>query len=146
MHPTAAETIAKLKDPAQAQPYWMRSKEEQEVLKSAAPNGLVATWSSLFPKWRDNTSEASALANNVYILKPDYKPEPEYVDCPVFVGGFNRLTLTLNGNAMSIVDAITHPNFVGFFIIEGHRECLNIEAVATAIREGHKVVARFRKE
>ena len=76
---TTKEIIEKLKDPNQAQPFGLRSPEEQEVFREAGPeNSLLYT---VTESWVTPTGLNGP--NSTFILKPGYEPEPEYVDLEI---------------------------------------------------------------
>lgn len=136
------DLIEKLRDPKQAQPFGLRSPEEQEVLKKARKRNCLIymvedTWET--PK----ECEAFWLAY-VYILKPGYEPTPEYDDRDVYIDAVGDLMVA--GMVYSMIAAVRKSTFVGFFVYPGtpgeHK--VGLEDVATRIYQGHKVVARFR--
>lgn len=79
---TNTEIIIKLKRKDLAQPFGLLNKEEQEVLKKAGKNNLL--WLTDMCVWISPVA-FSIHPNNIstYILKPDYEPEPEYVDIEI---------------------------------------------------------------
>lgn len=146
---TTAERIAKLKDPAQAQPFGTLltyHPEQAKIIEKAYHECMYLRGDNEYGAIVDKN--AGPYNCSIYILKPDYKPEPEYDTCPVFVGVYGRLLISLDGNEGSLADAVCRPNFVGFFVdagTPGERRVM-LDDVATAIREGKTVVARFVKE
>ena len=139
---TDKEIIEKLQDPNRAQPFGVLSSEEQGVLKRA---GMGWTWRFNEVKcWVEvcTTEWCNALT---YILKPDYKPEPEYEDCEI---EHSHQNLMARGGPLSGPTSIhklpARPEFVGFFEEDGQRTFNDL--IANTIREGHKVIARFVKE
>jgi hypothetical protein len=85
---------------------------------------------------------------DTYILKPDYEPEPEYAEYRIYsdsdVVGELRVPLIANPR---LVEVVCRVSFAGFYRNDGRTAADKIQLgdVATAIHEGHKVVARFRK-
>ena len=136
--------IEKLKDPKQAQPFGLRSPEEQDVLDKASRKNCLYYG---FTGWNQPPDGTGVFTRDVsYILEPDYEPEPEYEDRPVELGGSGLLEV----GGVSIHCLLSWPDFVEFFygadrksVRIGH---IAVHDVATAIREGHKVYARFVKE
>lgn len=126
------EIIEKLKDPKQAQPLCLRSKEEQKILIKAAPKNCLFLCDRL--GWTEN-----------YILKPDYEPESEWMDVEVKVAGI-RLQVHVPDRGMWPIQSL--PSFVKFikFWRADDESTQAPEDVATLIYEGKKVFARFRKE
>lgn len=142
------EMIAKLKDPKQAQQFCLRTKEEQGVLHEAEAKNLLCLG---FPSETWNAAPNSKLSRGVsYILVPGFQPEPEYKHIALEDDGEDRIRLSEEWNGTRIVLGMIpdRPAFAGFFVdagTPGERPC-HLEDVATKIDEGHKVVARFRKE
>ena len=146
------DLIEKLKDKEQAMPFWMRTEAEREVLMKAAPNGLLWTDKRVWPAWKESLTRASQLECNIYILKPDYRPEPEYVDVEIVADGCGQLRLknSLPGKfGMWPIDmCVRHKDFDYFWyetgpVITSH---LAIHDVAPAKRKNKKVFARFIEE
>jgi hypothetical protein len=151
----AKDLIEKLKDPKQAQPYGILSEDEQAVLNKAGMSMCrvyCGTW--------EPTGGMYFCENSAYILKPDYEPEPEYEDYEIRdTGGLLGIQNDCGERRIFHFDALPYdyihlhclpslPNFVGFYVAPktpGERPILMVN-VATAIREGHTVVARFVKE
>ena len=68
--------IEKLKKPELAQPFGLRSIEEQEAFREAGPeNSLLYT---VTESWVTPTGLNGP--NSTFILEPDYEPEPESTD------------------------------------------------------------------
>ena len=135
--------IERLKDKKQAQPFGLRSEVEKEVLKTAGKSNTlyydgVGNWMELTnPSW---------CIDSTYILKPGYKPKPEYVDVPVE----NILDLLCvrigcaSDKPLYYVPAM--PRFMEYYS-EPAMECeIGWMDIATILHEGNKVYARFRKE
>ena len=140
------EMIEKLKDNEVA---WMfLTPDEQVCMKLANNQGKVENltycgrWESFGPPWVN----FGLGSNEIWRIKPDYEPGPEYHNCEIFAIG--KLVFgkgdPLDGPT-SIHKLPSRPNFVGFFYDggEGERRALSITWIATRIREGHKVYARF---
>ena len=78
--------IEKLKDPKQAQPFGLLSKEQQECLRLANKSHNVRMY---HPRttlrddgWQDSHNWAFDTPWNSYILKADYEPSPDYEPKP----------------------------------------------------------------
>ena len=144
------DLIEKLKDPKQAQPFCLRSKEEQEILKKAGKQNCL--WVGRDEQW--HTTEGVLFAADMcYILKLDYQPEPEYVDIPIIKeNGQGWLGITQQDDTdfpdynygfihLHCIPSI--PSFEGFWWMAVK---VAFTDVARHVDEGDKVVARFRTE
>lgn len=139
------DIITKLKDKTQAQPFGLRSKEEQEVQQKAGRENV------LFFDGREWTTIGGGPGGfadmHTYILKPDYEPEPEYVDWKI--EAVNDLLCVAErpiGKAISykpLYCVPAMPNFVKF-VEDCHGNICSLDCVANLIHGGHKVFARFR--
>ena len=141
------ELIEKLKDPKQAQAYWMRTIEEQSILFKAGPERtLIVDCGN--KHGRKHYVELSEWREQMIILKPDYEPEPEYEDIDIVVKG-HWLILQHSpqlGMSCCVNTAVTNRNFIGFFAtFSNYENRMALPDIATRIREGHKVCARFVK-
>jgi hypothetical protein len=142
---TEKEIIEKLKKPTLAQPFGLLPESQQDILGTAGKANCLyyrGSWEQpVRGRFADDTT---------YILKPDYQPEPEYEDINIvgyglYLGAYGGLGSILphHFNHLHILTAL--PSFVGFFRLD-NRNRVRPDCVATKIREGHKVVARFVKE
>ncbi len=137
------ELIEKLKHKDLAQPYCLLTKKEKRILKDAGyKNRLVLQVDGTF----FSDAEGNKQNLDVYILKPDYEPEPEWIDIEIVEGG-QWLKLKENqpgkpGNTW-LLDCVANPRFVGFVSDSGW---VRLEEIATRIHNGQKVIARFRRE
>ena len=142
------ELIEKLKKPELAQPLCLRSEEEQAVLIKASPsNCLVMSGDN---KWTPSRNHSVLSRTDTYILKPGYKPEPEYEDIEIVCGD---LWLILRQNmpgrsSRCLYNCSIHYEFVGFFVDAGTLGEREVEPtqIARLIAAGKTVVARFVKE
>ena len=153
------DLIEKLKDKTYVRAFGLMSPEEQEVLeKVGISNRLVLCHSGwdgdLFP------IRGKQRIHYTYAIKPDYQPEPEFVDLEIVrhAEGTVEQTWWLGvwaDKRAEIPNAFTHihclpslPNFEGFWHDYdkkmGRRYFCNITEAAPKISEGHKVYARFR--
>ena len=107
-------------------------------------------------QWGDpNNSNDCFNYQYTYAIKPDYQPEPEFVDLEIFaLDGWLMVQRDSNCEFLPYLQTHLHclpslPNFEGFYmpdpvITDGH-EYLFIGTVARNIAKGKKVFARFRK-
>jgi len=139
------DLIEKLKK--NEKPFGLLTLEEQECLdKVGKQNCLVYTNSG---KW-ENAAKCSFQSGNTYAIKPDYQPEPEFVDLEIvrhgdFLGAFNDPdVLPFNFTHLHCLPSL--PKFHSFVYtkVNGVEEWLPTVSVASEIDEGHKVFARFR--
>jgi hypothetical protein len=132
------------------------SEEEQECLKKVGPLNCkfltceYKTNSNL--NWNELGCSSHFLPVGIYRIKPDYQPEPEYVDLPIeektdFDGqwlGVRRIP----GMNLPIAFTFLHmlpslPGFVGFQTQADN--CVRLSDVANLHAAGFKIIARFRK-
>ncbi len=143
---TNAEMIEMLKDKSKARPLGLLSKEEQGILTEAGRyNCLYYDWRNTWIEWHENT----LYSNNTYILKPDYRPEPEYVEIEVVVVGNGVLMLkrpSPNARYQEISNIVGDKDFHEFKDNKTGVCTKNPGSVPAWKREGHKVYARFVKE
>ena len=138
------ELIERLKDKSKAQPFCLRSSEEQAALTAAGFHNTLYLTREL--KWEQPTG-GPPTQRDTYILKPDYKPE--YIDREVVVEEIVTPTLRIEGTApqtgyTAIGDLPEDPSFVGFYEdLNGTFRKISLEEVASSIRDGIKVIARF---
>lgn len=146
--------IKKLKDPEQAQPFGIYEKyfpEKAAILKKANKENCLLLIDN---NWK-NLNSGSFCKHMTYTLKPDYQPEPEYVDLEIELDdGFYG---ACSDKGILLPFAFTHlhclPSLPGFFCFwqeeknEGYKDTEHISpyVVATRIDGGMKVYARFRK-
>lgn len=137
--------IEKLKDEIQAQAFALRSEDEQAVFARAGSHNClllsdVGTWGTMRP----NTPFRLPLT---YLLKPGYEPKPEHEDIEIKTrNGF--VFVHSKSCSVRVHRAVDREDFVGFFF--GGFLCgekiIRLDQIAGAIRDGHKVYARFVKE
>ena len=149
--------IEKLKDPKQAQPYWMLYKyhpEAAKIIAEAKPEELLYV-TGRNSDWR--TPKGQRCPDYIYIIKSDYQPPQEYVDLPIIQSG----GLFGIDNKPIGADNLLFPCFPHQFVNIGlimaiwtFRGCYNttqavyvpVDEVANYIENGNTVVAHFRKE
>ena len=122
MNKELQERIEKLKDPKQAQPFWMRTKEDQDILVKAETKNQLVTNPQKFPAWYEPTDVVKAWPDEVRILKPDYKPEQEYIEIEIEVvnkGVWLEDAAPGWTGDCSICKASMHKDFVCFHYIDG---------------------------
>ena len=138
--------IEHLKDKSKAQPYGLRTPEEQAVLTTAGKKHALYLRGCTNAKWDKPVNDGSPYYEDcTYILNPDYQPEPEFLDIEVVrVEGEIRLKENCpNSQYTYLWWAQCDKDFVGFLTDEGW---IAFDRVATTLYGRKKVVARFRKE
>ncbi len=149
---TEQNLIEQLKDPKQARPFGLLKKyfpQKARQIESAFPDGcLIHSARGEFFEMRATAREPSL--NCTYILKPDYQPEPEYVDLEIelLANGFygackDKKCIGPLPYAFTPLHCL--PSLLGFdhFVSEGG-QTLHLEHIAQTIRISKKVYARFR--
>ena len=128
--------------------------EEQKCMREVNKTGAIGNlkydgeWECFSKPW----ALLGEGANEIWRIKSNYQPQPEYVDYPVatFESGGERWLGIFRGT----VNAWTHlhclpslPGFRGFRKTNSHDEIVAIhtEDVAPACDRKEKVVARFDK-
>lgn len=144
--------IEQLKDPKQAQPFGLRTPEEQEALKKAGKENC--RWLSRSGNWiyEEEHKNFPFCIIITYILQSDYQPKPEYVDFEIELddGFYGARSYTCNYKGVLLPFTFTHlhclpslPEFDHFFLEGGQIQ--HLEHIAESIHNGAKVYARFRK-
>ena len=146
---TTKELIEKLQSNKVA--WTFLSLRERACMRQANNTGQVENlrydggWGSCEKGW----AALGAGANEIWRIKPGYKPEPEYVDLPV--ENKHKLLCVVPRNHTSVLSGSTAihkvvsiPTFVKFWVEDTVAVCL--EDIATMIHAGTKVYARFRRE
>lgn len=147
------ELIEKLKDKDQAKALGRHSQDTREIFEKAGPkNCLCYTMAG----WKQPTQFFMQLE---YILKPDYQPEPEYVDLEITNTGRWLGVVIGIGDALNLSDdnsipyypfirlhcLVSLPNFEYFWLkTQASDITISFERVAKKRSEGKKVYARFR--
>ena len=148
------ELIEKLKDKTYVRAFGLMSPEEQECFKKVKQKNCLIFCTDC--SW-DETLDIEADYVNIYTyaIKPDYKPEPEFVDLEIERSDGWLGVSKWGDDAMFLPFEFTHlhclpslPNFEGFWHDYdkkmGRRYFCNITEAAPKISEGKKVYARFR--
>lgn len=155
---TRQEMIEKLKDPERAQPFCLLSSEEQAILKEGGASCLYLSWRDNAAKWNPMHFVRIEGNKNVYILGPGYQPkpkpepEPEYVDIEIIVDGDGQFKLSEHWDGLKhdydyLWWVVGHKDFVKFFASPPTEDGrVPLADIATLIREGNKVFAKFVKE
>ena len=153
------EIVEKLKDKTYVRAFGLMSPEEQDIYESAGPqNCLILCQLGHNPRdyeWCNN--EMDFLAGyRTYAIKPDYQPEPEFVDLEIVkeLHTFGKKCLIVLGCICTEEDIFiplhelpSLPNFEGFYtdkypmgqLVEYQRISYRINV------EKKKVFARFRR-
>ena len=136
------------------------SPEEQAFLKSLPENTIEFLLDANYVKWELLISPGFTPMST-YRIKSDYQPKPEYVDLEIVAlkcSNFGRHVEWLGVLSVSadfLPFDFTHlhclpslPNFDCFWIEDDDKKVVHIAIhhVASYIREGKKVYARFRPE
>ena len=130
------ELIEKLKKNKVA--FGLLSPEEQECLKKVGKeNCLVYCPSNI---WQQSNYGFNNTAT--YVIKPDYQPNPEFVDLEITLVA-NLLGTYDKGIFCPLYKLPSLSNFECFWKNHCH-EVIYLDMVAKIIARGHKVYARFR--
>ena len=138
--------------------FGLMSSEERECFKKVGKKNCLCFHGG---QWGGpNNSNDCFNYQFTYAIKPDYQPEPEFVDLEIVrhAEGTVEQTWWLGvwaDKRAELPHAFTHlhclpslPNFEGFWHDYdkkmGRRYFCNITEAAPKISEGHKVYARFR--
>ena len=139
------ELIEKLKDKNYVRAFGLMKPEEQKCLKEAnGKNGVIVLLNS---GWEPGNM-AFDCPNLTYCIKPDYKPEPEFVDLEIHETEDSRyaelrsLQADYKGYSLDIADLVSLPDFVGFHYDE--ETAVGLEDVANLMDKKDTVYARFR--
>lgn len=83
------ERIEKLKDPKQAQPWGVLTLAEISIMGKAGKANMLTLYRGC--EWKTPVAD-ERFADMSYILKPNYEPDPEYIEIKVILfGGTYRL-------------------------------------------------------
>lgn len=152
---TMNEMIEKLKDKNYVRAFGLMTPEEQECLRKVGIKNCEAYKRD--GDWGQAYGDALHQFDKecTYAIKPDYKPEPEFVDLEIVNSNGALLVIPMHsqGRYDSFLSGPTRihklpslPNFECFWWDNnGARWNLAIVYVAKNIDKGHKVYARFRK-
>ena len=139
------ELIEKLKK--NEKPFGLLTLEEQECLRKIGIKNCLY-YSSGIPNWQIPAGFANG---QTYRIKPDYKPEPEYVDLEIILHNapvyhqarvVKMLCVRIDENTMyQLHELPSLPGFRGFWF---GAEWVSYDRVAIKRDEGKTVYARFR--
>jgi len=163
------ELIKKLKDKNYVRAFGLLSLEEQECLRKANKDGAVILYNHP-NEWQSSSRWNFSNPSLTYAIKPDYQPEPEpeFVDLEIVKHSQGTVEQTWWLGAWKYSDLEEHKFLPHLFT---HLHCLpslprgafhyfekfwfndeegnickiHIEDVPSAIAQGCKVFARFRK-
>ena len=133
--------------------FGLMSSEERECFKKVGKKNCLCFHGG---QWGGpNNSNDCFNYQFAYAIKPDYKPEPEFVDLEIERSDGWLGVSKWGDDAMFLPFEFTHlhclpslPNFEGFWHDYdkkmGRRYFCNITEAAPKISEGKKVYARFR--
>jgi hypothetical protein len=141
------EIIKKLKDKTYVRAFGLMTQEERDCFKKVGKGNCVYFSSS--NGWFGCIEDSCGfMIEYTYAIKPDYQPEPEYVDLGIYHNtAYKYLGADLEDGYYFIQNLSGLPNFEGFYInkysdwtpAEYQRISHRIEV------EKKKVFARFRK-
>ena len=139
------ELIEKLKDKNYVRAFGLMKPEEQKCLEEAnGKNGVIVLLNS---GWEPGNM-AFDCPHLTYAIKPDYQPEPEFVDLEIHETEDSRyaelrsLQADYKGYSLDIADLVSLPDFVGFHYDE--ETAVGLEDVANLMDKKDTVYARFR--
>jgi hypothetical protein len=142
------EIIKRLQDKTYVRAFGLMSSEEQAVYVHVGTQNCIVF---RYLEWI-RPMNPSAFSNDfTYAIKPDYKPEPEYIDLEI-KATHNRLYADpekgsgLTGRT-TLHKLVSRPNFECFWYdTERSTPPLNLCEVSKIHNQGKQVYARLRKE
>ena len=141
------DIIEKLKQ--NEKPFGLLSKEEQELLKKVEFENRL--FYSPEKGWVNDRDSYTGNAQT-FRIKPDYQPEPEYVDYEISLDSTCEL-LGINWSVSEFFplgEIVSMPDFEGFYIKSDYSEpeewveCLQC-LISRNIRAKKEIIARFVK-
>lgn len=140
--------IEKLKKPELVQPYGVLAEEERQILDKAGIGQCLEFDGEI--GW-GHVKTSRFFSGLSYILKPVYKPKPEYIKISVVKDdGILVLEDAPPNAALTFIDGVSRDHaFDGWFgTMPGNvgYEITNDSQVSRAFRRGNKPYARFVKE
>ena len=149
---TEKDIIENLKDKSFVRAFGLMKPEEQEVYRKMTKGNCIFYTSG--GQWSDTIGEIF-LSNHTYAIKPDYQPEPEYVDLEIVTAfswlGIWRIGSGIEGLPYDFIHLHclpSLPNFEGFYTDKYPKGQL-VEYQRISYRttvEKKKVYARFRRQ
>ena len=144
------ELIKRLQDKNYVRAFGLMSPEEQKCFEKVTKHNCL-----FYSDCRGWVNTGGLFMNgSTYAIKPDYQPEPEYVDLEIeehegFLGVWrNRAQYFLPHRFTHLHCLPSLPNFEGFWYQETdiiEHKMIMLVNVATLVYEGHKVYPKFRK-
>lgn len=141
------ERIEKLKNKQFARPFYMLTLEERKILKKAGEDNCLTSGFRRYPKYVDVHHDITGWNEDIYILKPDYSPGPEYTNIAVVVDAHGLLELEEpldTGMSKNLPWIVAHKDFLMF--VSEDLSSARIGDAVTWKREKRKVIARFAKQ
>ena len=140
------ELIEKLKDKNYVRALGLMTLEEQECFTKVGKENCLFYGDNT---WMSTSGDKFLFSGTTYVIKPDYQPEPEYVDFEIEKRSIWLGIETGSNPLFPYVFMHLHclpslSNFEGFHI-KDEENFINIVGVARTISEGKKVYARFKK-
>ena len=139
------ELIEKLKDKNYVRAFGLMTPKEQECFRKVGiPNCELFCQDLHWDKLNSTDCDFGTLYT--YAIKPDYQPEPEFVDLEIIrSGSWLGCVCTKPEGFYSLERLPSLPNFEGFKVIGNSELAILTEHVAMHCNAKDKVIARFRK-
>jgi len=142
------ELITQLKNNPEHVIFGDMSQDIQQCLRDVGRENRECLEADYIRVWWARDKSDYLLYNNIYRIKPDYQPKPEYVDLPV-VSDMQKWLGVKIPNRFPYPFVHLHclpslPYFVAFRT--EHDKCVQLGDVATLLAGGHEVFARFRRD
>ena len=130
-----SELINKLKDKKYVRAFGLMAPEEQECYRKVGPENCL--YYSSDGSWGETMG---FCGGQTFAIKPDYQPEPEYVDKEI--GEYNdMLACYINDSWLLLYEVMFLPGFAGFYL----KEDVEVRPEWVA-RYFPNVIAKFRRE
>ena len=137
------EQIEKLKN--NEKPFGLLTPEEQECFRKVSKGNCLYV-SDMMKKWYQAPLAGEFCYGCTYRIKPDYQPEPEFVDLEIILlKKRGKLGCSIDNYWHDLHELPSLPNFVGFKRDYDKGCFLYLSNVARVVSENKKVFARFRK-
>ena len=141
------DLIEKLKDKNYVRAFGLLDPEERKCMEKVKKAHCLCFHGG---QWGGpNNSNDCFNYQYTYAIKPDYQPEPEFVDLKIKIinngrnlGISTQDKLNINYGVVYLYEVPSLPNFVAFRLESVPN--IRISRVASAISEGKTVFARFR--
>ena len=143
---TDKEIITKLKDKDDPHPFGTCSDEEQVIFRKATPkNCLIFSGNG----WWNEPVQDFQL-DFTYVISPDWEPEPEYDDRPVYISsrGFCVIDIPDIGPPFNVIYAAGHKDFEEYFYLNKMYKMYCVvppHKVSSHMADGKTVFGRFRR-